>query len=125
MKPLYMELASLVAAIANCKKSGNAEWLERHSDKVRALVKEHMPSGGGFDCGTTFDFDKSTPERLVFHTGFHHMTEGMYDGWTNHAVTVRPSLSSNFVLSVSGKNRNMIKDYIAETFDIDLHKEVE
>ena len=42
---------------------------------------------------------------------------GYYDGWTSHRVTVQASLAHGFVISVSGKNRNGIKDYISEVFD--------
>lgn len=41
---------------------------------------------------------------------------GMYNGWTEHVITVRPSLQFGITLSVSGRNCNDIKDYIAEIF---------
>ena len=53
-----------------------------------------------------------------------HPETGMYDGWTEHTVTVRPSLQFGFRLSISGRNRNGIKDYIAEVFGEILNTEV-
>ena len=121
---LYRELASLVRARLNCEISGNKEWFEKHEARIEELVKNYMPSGSGFDCGTKIDLDKSTPEKLVFYTDFHHMNEGYYDGWTEHRITVRPSLAFGFTLTISGRNRNEIKDYIHQVFDCALNEEV-
>ena len=123
---LYRKLASLVQAHINCEISGNKEWFEKHEARIEELVKNYMPSGSGFDCGTKIDLDKSTPEKLVFYTDFHHMNEvGYYDGWTEHRITVRPSLAFGFTLTISGKNRNEIKDYIHQVFDCALNEEIE
>lgn len=121
---LYCELASLVRARLNCGITVNKEWFEKHEARIEELVKNYMPSGSGFDCGTKIDLDRSTPEKLVFYTDFHHMNEGYYDGWTDHRITVRPSLLCNFTLTISGRNRNEIKDYIHQVFDCALNEEV-
>ncbi len=61
--------------------------------------------------------EMSSGELLEFKTAFHHMDEnGCYDGWTEHTVTVTPSLIHEFTVKVSGRDRNEIKSYIAETF---------
>lgn len=115
-RPLYRELASLVVARLNCLKSNNTAWRDRHEDRAGKYVLAHMPAGGGFDNGTQLDFDCSHGGRLLFTTAFHHMDEGGgYDGWTEHNVTVTPSFDG-FDLTVSGRNRNDIKDYIGESF---------
>lgn len=120
---LYQELASRIQARLNCAESGNVEWFEKHETRIRHLVTHFMPSGSGFDCGTKIDLDESTPEKLVFYTDYHHMNEaGYYDGWTEHRITVRPSLQHGFTLTISGKNRNEIKDYIHQVFDYALNE---
>lgn len=120
---LYSELASLIQARLTCMDKGNTEWKLNHEARIEELVKEHMPSGSGFDNGTTIDFDHSHADKLVFNTSFHHMNEnGYYDGWTEHAVTVTPSLVSRFHIRVSGRNRSAIKDYIHEAFACSLHE---
>lgn len=131
-RPLYVELAHCIAARLNCIRDlelGTChesfiplrkEWAEKWSDKAESLVKEHMPSGGGFDSGTELDFSLSTPEKLVFHTSFHHMVDGSYDGWTEHTVKVQPSMIHGFTMSISGRNRRDIKDYIHESFHVAL-----
>ena len=114
---LYQVIAQTFAAYQNCEKSGNAEWMERHAEKIESIVKERFPRGSGFDSGTSFDWQAATPEKLVFVTYFYHISEqGGYDGWSEHRITVRPSLVFGFTLTVSGKNRNRIKDYISEVF---------
>lgn len=117
---LAEQIASSIQAWHNCHESGNLEWLHRHEDEADTLASSLLPSGSGFDNGTSIDWDNSTGEKLVFNTAFHHMNDGgMYDGWTEHAVTVRPSFFG-LNITVSGRNRNDIKDYIAEGFDVAL-----
>lgn len=122
---LYARLASLLASATRCDETGNEEWGTRHRQTMRDLVKERMPSGSGFDAGTTMDEDASTLEKLVFNTSYHHMDEhGGYDGWTEHEVTVLPSLAYGFMMEVSGEDRSDTNDYIAETFNHCLSTEV-
>jgi hypothetical protein len=128
-QPVCQRLASLIAsllvAMDNCRKSGNCEWLSIHTQHLQNLVKEHMPRGSGFD-GTHLWTNDCTPDKLVFHTSFHHMDDhGLYDGWTDHTVIVRPSLAFGLDLKVTGKNRDNIKDLIAQAFDMALRKVVE
>lgn len=111
-------IATLLIAIANCQAgAGNPEWEARHGARLDWLVRETLPSGAGFDNGSTLDLVRSRPDMLVFETSFHHMdAHGGYAGWTDHKVVVRPSLAFGFTLTVGGRNRNDIKDYITETF---------
>ena len=41
---------------------------------------------------------------------------GFYAGWTKHMVTVRPSLAFGLDVRIGGRDRNAIKDYLAEVF---------
>lgn len=128
-------ISGLLIAMENCQKRidhpiSNDDkntahlWFGEHRKTIERLVAEYMPSGSGFDDGTRFDFDKSTPDKLVLNTAFHHMTEGMYDGWTEHTVTVKPSFTGTLI-RISGPNRNEIKDYIQEAFDHALTQEID
>lgn len=126
MIPLYQKLAVTFQAYENCVKNGNEEWGARHLETIQALEKNHLPSGSGFDAGTLLDIKNSHSEKLVFHTSFHHMDQhGTYDGWTSHKVTVRGNLAFGFTLKVSGKNRNDVKELIADMFDTALRVQVE
>lgn len=122
---LAYAIASLATAIRNCERAGNKEWESRHREKLESLVREYMPSGSGFDSGTTIDLDRTGGERITFNTAFHHMNDaGMYNGWTQHVVTVRPHFIGGLQVKVSGPDRNGIKDYIAESFELALIAEV-
>ena len=78
-------------------------------------IEAALPSGSGFDAGTCIL--KACDAGIVLETEFHHMDEnGSYDGWTQHRVTIRASLTHGICISVSGRNRNGIKEYIADTF---------
>lgn|SRR5690606_8853768 len=91
--PLYQALAFKLLARETCRKIGNDEWARRHTEEAMQLARQYMPSGSGFDVGTVLDSDKSTPNRLVFHTSYHHMNDGgFYTKWTDHTITVLPSL---------------------------------
>lgn len=116
MPRVYECIARAFVARANCE-NGNQEWFERHSDIIEQLVHTHLPRGSGFDRGTSIDWDASRPERIVFNTAFHHMNEhGSYDGWTDHQIIIKASLAFDFDLSVTGRNRNQIKEFISDTF---------
>lgn len=110
-------IASLSVARSNCENSGMGEWMRTHAARLDQLAREFLPSGSGFDNGTTIVPDKCDAGRLVFRTAFHHMDEnGFYCGWTHHVVTARPSLIGGYTVSVSGSNRNDIREFIADTF---------
>ena len=119
---LYSELASTVDAMHTCetKPEQYGDWAGKHAERISQLVRDHMPSGSGFDCGTTMDCVESHAEKLVFTTSFHHMNAtGYYDGWTEHTITVTPSFSG-INLRISGRNRNGIKDCIRDAFQTAL-----
>lgn len=90
-------------------------------DKITEIMAG-APSGSGFDAGTELD-DKSTPKKLIFNTGYHHMNDdGFYVEWTDHAITITPGFNG-LNLIVTGKNRNDIKDYIGDVFWNWLHED--
>ena len=123
---LYVELAQRIAQLSNCIASNNSEWQRKTEIRLEYLAKQYLPSGSGFDCGTKLDIDACLrdPSKIVLQTSFHHMDDnGMYDGWTEHTIIVKPSLARGFTLSISGRNRNAIKDYIHETFSFALDSE--
>lgn len=114
---VYQKIARTLGAIKNCRWSGNKYWEEYRKDELEALIKERLPSGSGFDAGTTLLLDTSDPDRLVFYTEFHHMSEhGHYDGWTRHWITVTPSLAFGCRIQVLGEDRDGILEYIEDVF---------
>jgi hypothetical protein len=126
-KQTYVVLATRVQARINCltKDSDPQNWAGKHEDRIEEIMRD-FPHGSGFDNGTTIDLGKSTGDKLIFHTSFHHMNDvGMYDGWTEHTVTVRPSLQHGFRVVVGGRNRNQIKDMISEAFYDALRKVID
>jgi hypothetical protein len=122
--PLYRRLSSTLVALRNCEAAGNTEWIEKHGERIKQMMR-HAPSGSGFDNGTTIDLDVSGERRLVFNTAFHHMNEhGYYDGWTEHVVRAKPAFHG-FDLTISGRDRNGIKELIADEFDTFLNTETD
>ena len=122
-------IARALQARQNCAERARvqdaplSDWFVRHTARAERIARECLPSGGGIDCGTTLDLQASTPERIVFNVAFHHMdAHGSYDGWTEHQIIVRPSLVYGIDLRVTGRNRNEIKDYLAETYQSALQE---
>lgn len=113
-------IAAELSRLANCERAldnGQDHHRVNRDDALAKLdeLQSLLPSGSGFDAGTQIDLERSTPEKIVFNTSFHHMDEaGFYSGWTEHDVTVLPSFVHGLDIRVSGRDRNGIKDYIAE-----------
>ncbi len=123
--PLYRRIASRIDARIRSMQNGNKDWHAKHTDALRAMEKR-LPSGSGIDAGTTIDLDESRGEKIVLRTSFHHMNEdGGYDGWTEHTVTITPSLVSGIEIKISGRDRNDIKDYLGDVFHEALNAECE
>lgn len=121
----YQVIARTLGARLRCdaKPDTHSEWSARHQAYLDELLSG-FPHGSGFDLGTKLD-DTSTPERLVFNTAFHHVNEsGMYDGWTEHQVIVKPSLEMGYRMRITGRDRNGIKELIADYFAHDLDADV-
>ena len=114
--PLYRQISSFLAGAENCRKIGNDKWQDRHEANLETLIG-FLPSGSGINNGIELDRDSSTPEKLVFNFSFHHMNDaGFYDGWTDHKLTVKPSLQFGIDIRISGNDRNNVKDYLHELF---------
>lgn len=121
---LFQELGMVFASYKS-PFAGDMGQLEA-MDYIRELCREHLPSGSGFNGGTAFDFQRSTFKKIVLKAAFHHMDEaGGYDGWTRHRITITPGSDCyDFHISVSGRDRGGINEYIADTFYDALDTEV-
>ena len=87
----------------------NAQWGPIARARLDQLVNM-LPSGSGIDRGTKLV--SASASRIVLECSFHHMNDcGMYDGWTEHRITIRP-MFSGLELTISGRNRNDIKEYL-------------
>jgi len=118
-KTVIESIAIALCAYINCRDGDilNEEFENKHLETVCNLVAEHLPSGSGFDAGTTIDDVNSETDRIIFDTSFHHRDLwGGYDGWTEHRVIIRPSFIGGFTIRVTGRNRNDIKEYISDLF---------
>ena len=122
-RSILRQISSTLTAIDNCINSKNGTWLERHRITLDGLAKE-LPKGSGFDIGTKID-EKSSRNKIILNTAFHFMDEnGFYDGWEDYQIIVTPDLLYGFNIKIKGKDRQDIKDYIAEEFHYVLSKEI-
>lgn len=113
--PVYKFIAQQLGRVKNLEKS-DAPRSARVFNALCAWVKKEGPSGSGIDMGTALS-EASTQEHIILGTHFHHMDEhGGYDGWTDHRVHVKASLLFTLDTTVSGRDRNQIKDYLNEMY---------
>jgi len=120
---LYKQIAQALQAYKTCKNF--KPFADDHELRIESLVKNYMPSGSGIDNGIKLDIDSSTPEKLVFLFGYHHMNEGYYNKWTDHKLIVTPLLAYDFNLKITGENYNDVKEYLHQIFNDALSIEVE
>ena len=109
-------IQKIAAAIDVINRTDRADLVANWRDVIKRIERECLPYGSGFDSGSIVSGD-SNYRRIIIDTSFHHMNEhGYYDGWTNHRVIVTPEFSG-FSIRVTGRDRNGIKDYIADVFN--------
>lgn len=114
-KTIAQRIAELVVARRNCEKMDNPQWHKIHGERLAGIM-DLSPSGSGWDCGTTLVESSCNDTVLVFSGAYHHMDEmGGYDGWTEHVIRARASFLG-LSIAVSGRDRNGIKDYLADLF---------
>lgn len=121
-QPMYQILAQEVARRERLSKADHVDYFDGMAHTIRVqldqLARDFLPSGSGCDAGTDIVWEDMRPNRLVLNVPFHHMDEnGFYDDWTYHKVTIRPCLQFGFTMKIDGRNRNEIKDYLADLFD--------
>ena len=122
-RTVITSIASLLQAIENCKQSGNREWQEAHEARLSQIVRNYLAPGSGIDRAALVRHE-CTPNKIVLMCEFHHMNDaGYYDGWTAHKITVRPSFDG-IDLTIGGRDRNQIKDYLADTYHYALTQEI-
>lgn len=111
---VYQAIAGAIDAYKRCNADpAKQEWASKHLRKIDLLASECLPCGSGIDTGCSIDIEASTPERIIFRFGYHHMNDaGVYVAWTKHKVIVKPSLQFVFDIKITGKNRNDVKDYL-------------
>lgn len=124
-RSIVEHLAGLVVARLNSIEARNEHWIASHTEAIHRIEREYLPSGSGIDVGTKVDLDASKGDLLVLHTAFHHMNaSGVYDGWTEHAVKVRPAFGGVRV-DIGGRDRNQIKDYLSDVLTEALLRKVD
>ncbi len=120
--PLFRQFAQLLSAMNNCRKSENDIFLSIHEESLITLADDFLPSGSGIDNGVEFNFSESTPEKLVFEFGYHHMNEdGYYTHWSCWKMTITPSLQFEYDMDIVSTSKDQsddsIIDYLHDTFD--------
>lgn len=116
---LYQAIYRELVRQAQCNEPWKTEAEERLQEYEKLL-----PSGSGFDSGTTI-FKYSKPNQFQLSTEYHHMNEfGAYVGWSRHIITVKPAFGG-FEFTISGRDKNGIKAYIADIFHEVLNQDLQ
>lgn len=120
----YIEvLSGKIEAYHNCVKSDNVEWASKHREWISSFEKYSLPHGSGIDGNNTIELSECSSKKIVIYTEYHHMDEfGGYDGWTEHKITITPAFNG-FDMKISGRDKNMIKEYLLDIFSESLNDE--
>lgn len=123
-QPLYKALVSTSESLARAELNNADQAVRDRQESIFKDLTDLLPRGSGFDAGT--QLVEARPDKIVMLTSYHHMDDaGGYDGWTEHKITVKPSLLYDIDIRITGKDRNDIKDYIAEVFYSVLSQDVD
>ncbi len=112
-------IARTCGALARCEQTPDthSEWIGKHGALLDAIESDILPSGSGIDCGTKIDREHTDGSRVTLTLSYHHMDEnGGYDGWSDYRITARPSFEVGISLTITGQDRNGIKEYLAGVF---------
>lgn len=105
------------------------ENIYRSSETIESKIADEMdtaPHGSGIDSDVVLDISKSNRNKLIFLVSYHHINEtGFYDGWTDHKIIVTPDLVFGYTVKITGRDRNFIKDYLADIFNEWLREDVQ
>jgi len=113
---LYVRLSELL----NWNPPKGSDFEDMKEQKLE-LIKDMLPDGSGFDCGTKILFDECKKDKIVLYFAYHHLnSNGYYDGWTYHKVILKPTFQDYDIL-ITGRDKNMCKDYF---YDV-LNKEID
>lgn len=119
-KTLASEIATTLQAMLNCESRDMKEAYSNHHANLQKIC-QNLPHGAGIDSTEPeylhgLDVEKSTFDKLIINCSFHHMNDGgFYDGWTEHKIVVTPTFTGIDVI-VTGRDRNDIKEYLAEAY---------
>lgn len=120
-------------ALANAMNVINRDTTEDITDMWERIIEDieanYLPSGGGFDCGSSLSVGESNENKLILKTEFHAMDaeSGMYTHWETFEVTVEPSLMFGFTMDIKVFNQQneALEDYVAESFEFALNADYE
>lgn len=121
---LYQAIARNINNSINHQDERDNVWI----DNLEIIINDHFPSGSGFDGETYIDIEKSTAEKIVIYTEYHHMNEnGYYDGWSRLKIVVKPSLLWDYSFKITGIKRkySIDRDYFMDIIGDFLEKEIE
>lgn len=118
---LYEKLGGIIEAIKNCEEVNNQEWIEKHTETLEKLIEE-LPHGSGIDADITISNERCRRDLIIIESSYHCMNEvGMYDGWIDFEVWIRPSFSG-IDIDVKGRFSERhgkyaaTRDYLLDTF---------
>lgn len=122
---IIRELASQIERYQRCSKDAHFAHAANDAKSILANLSNVLPHGSGIDNGVAICIDDSSEHKIVLRVSYHHMNDvGMYAGWTEHRIVVTPSFAG-FDLSISGRNRNEIKDYLHDVISQCLQNRID
>ena len=122
---LYKKISTALAVVQSpyAREENIAHWAEQLKS-----FEDMLPSGSGFDNGTKVNREKSTPNKIILDTAFHHMDQnGFYCGWSDLTVTINPSLLHEVEVKINFhgyKRAANDKEFFYDTFYYAIAEEI-
>lgn len=116
-RPIYAAMAEAITAYQNCVAKGNELWANRWLDRLKQL-ENLLPvgSGSGFFDVHLFALYRFKEEIRIDLSYLFTDEHGVYDGYRDYQVVIKPSLFLGVKLTVKGRDRNDIKTYIRDVY---------
>ena len=129
--PLYRVLAvhvkTRLKSLRDFQSTGRDDGeFNRHSNAIDKIINSSPCVSAEFAIDIRYDL--SHADKIVFEVAYNHADPNSdppeSPDWTEHIVTVRPSLIDGFNLRVAGFNRNGVRQTIERCFDRWMRQEV-
>jgi hypothetical protein len=107
-------------AYTRCCVSDNADWVDKHWDRITRTLLDALPHGSGIDYDWQFYAHGKKHQDLACSNGYHWMNEhGMYCGTIDFQVIIKHGVRDmfgNLIFKIAGQfgKHQDIKDYLYE-----------
>ena len=119
---VYKKISALINAI---KSSKNQKYIDKWEEELEILIDDYLPSGSGFNNTPNIIMDSCSRERIFLNIPFQELHKnGYYNELINLTIIVKSDLQHDFDIVCLNNIDTGILDYILDTYQEYLNKEL-